>query len=108
MKIEKWWEALYRGFTCERFAFELAFAKSIWKAQGQTLGKTVVVSDKPVNKAPFDFNMLYTSISRVKLKRNLRLFSYENDLTLKYIKGLRRDEHLTMFLKERKRSTRFE
>ena len=57
------------------FAFELAFAMTVHKAQGRTIPNVILsLSTRPDTLLQMSFSALYVAFSRVKKAENLRIF----------------------------------
>ena len=72
------------------FPVELAFALTLHKAQGATLGRVVVqLNRRPRKLKPLSHSALYVALTRVKTSSDLRIFPPEAGFGLHYLTQLK-------------------
>ena len=82
------------------FAFQLAFAMTVHKAQGRTIDKVVIdLHDQPTVGSRLAFEGVFVAISRVRSRKNLRLLPHGNtfEKAYGYITKLRPSPQVTAF-----------
>ena len=82
------------------FAFQLAFAMTVHKAQGRTIDKVVIdLHDQPTVGSRLAFEGVFVAISRVRSRKNLRLLPHGNtfEKAYGYITKLRPSPQATAF-----------
>ena len=88
--------------SCLPFAFDLAFAITNHKAQGQTLQNVILcLSERPphLNRL-INFSAMYVAFSRVKTSSDIRLLVHaDRPSELQYLKNLKPDPDVIAFYK---------
>ena len=84
------------------FPFDLAFAMTVYKAQGQTLPKVVLcLMSRPVSVIQFDMEAIYVALSRVKQRLDIRILYHSpnpNICELEYLATLKPNDDVHSFL----------
>ena len=111
-KYVKWKHEIIRGnggYRCrpskvdcsDRFPIEPAFAVTLHKAQGRTIGKVILcISEHPSRLTRLKWEGLYVGLSRIRRRNDIRLLVRSGDKsTLSYISRLTKDKHVSNFFR---------
>jgi len=110
-KHVKWHHEICRGFgggyrcrpskvdCTDHFPIEPAFAVTLHKAQGRTIGKVILsLSEHPNHLLRLKWEALYVGLSRVRHRDDIRILVRSMDRsTLDYISDLKKDKHVKDF-----------